>query len=144
MHEKYLNKSIYAIELVVAVILVLLTVLAVVALVFEVWGVITTTFALTPGQFTGVISLVLEVFILIELFRIALAYMAHRNVIPTVLEAALVAIARKFVVFEPGGDYLAYAAGHAALLLAVAVSWWLLSRARACEMVAEIECKNTH
>jgi uncharacterized membrane protein (DUF373 family) len=145
VNEKHLNRGIYYIELVVAVILVLLTVLAVVALVFEVWGVITTTFALTPAQFTGVISLVLEVFILIELFRIALAYMAHRNVIPTVLEAALVAIARKFVVFEPGADFLAYATGHAVLLLAVAVSWWLLHRSRAHQTVEEMEkAPSTH
>lgn len=142
--EKYLNRAIYYIEVFVAVILVILTVLAVFALMFEVWDVATTTFALTPGQFTGVITLVLEVFILIELFRIALAYMAHRNVIPTVLEAALVAIARKFVVFEPGPDYLAYALGHAALLIAVAVSWWLLHRSSAHETVEEIEQNLQH
>ncbi len=60
---------------------------------------------LTTVQFNKLIGLVLEVFILVELFRIAVAYMKHENVIPTVLEAALVAVARKFVVFE-GADEL--------------------------------------
>lgn len=76
---------------------------------------------------------ILEIFILIELFRIAVAYMQHKNVIPTVLEAALVAVARKFVAFEPHGNPLYYAGALAVLLLAVAVSWFLLSRSNACE-----------
>jgi len=79
-------------------------------------------------EFTAVVSTALEVFIVIELFRIALAYMNHRNVIPTVLEAALVAVARKFVVFEPKEGYLETALGLAALLLAIAISWWLLRK----------------
>lgn len=79
------------------------------------------------------IKTVLEIFILIELFRIAIAYMQHKNVIPTVLEAALVAVARKFVAFEPKGDILESALALTALLLAVALSWFLLSRSNACE-----------
>ena len=76
----------------------------------------------------------LQVFILVELFRIAIAYMKHENVIPTVLEAALVAVARKFVVFEgtSGLEYVLAAVGLSALLLAVAISWWLLTKSRAC------------
>ncbi len=82
-------------------------------------------------EFTRVISTALERFIVIELFRIALAYMNHSNVIPAVLEAALVAVARKFVVFEPKEDYLATALGLAALLLAICISWWLLKKSEA-------------
>lgn len=134
MVDRYLNKAVYVIEVVVAAVLVLLTVLALVGLGIAVYTVVTESFALMPSQFTEVISLVLEVFILIELFRIALAYMLHRNVIPTVLEAALVAVARKFVVFEPHGDFLLYAAGHALLLISVALAWWLLTRAQACTL----------
>jgi uncharacterized membrane protein (DUF373 family) len=133
--EKNLNRAVYWIEALVAVILVLLTLLALIGLSVAVWQVAANGLALPPAQFTRVVSLVLEVFILIELFRIAIAYMTHRNVIPTVLEAALVAVARKFVIFEPGANFIAYAGGHAALLLAVAISWWLLSRAQACAIV---------
>ena len=45
------------------------------------------------------------------------------------------AVARKFVVFEGGDDYLSNALGLSALLLAVAVSWWLLAPGR-CESTA--------
>ena len=134
MSEKLMNRAVYLIELIVAGALVLLSVMALVGLGLAVWQVITDSIALTPAHFTEVISLVLEVFILIELFRIALAYMSHRNVIPTVLEAALVAVARKFVVFEGKENFLEYAAGHALLLVGVAISWWLLQRANACEL----------
>jgi uncharacterized membrane protein (DUF373 family) len=89
---------------------------------------------ITTETFNRLIGVILEVFILVELFRIAIAYMKHENVIPTVLEAALVAVARKFVVFEGGENYLFTALGLSALLLAVAVSWWLLARCNACEL----------
>lgn len=81
-------------------------------------------------EFNTLIDHVLEVFIVIELFRITIAYMTHVNVVPTVLEAALVAIARKFVVVEPSRDFFLTALGLSALLLSVALTWWLLNRAR--------------
>lgn len=137
MMERYLEKAVLWIEAVVAGILVLLTVLSLVGLFGALYRVATRSLALTPAEFGSVMSVVLEVFILIELFRIALAYMTHKNVIPTVLEAALVAVARKFVVFEPKGDFLQYAAGHAVLIVAIAVSWWFLSRAQACSLPEE-------
>ncbi len=93
--------------------------------------VVTTGAALFQADFARLITVILEIFILIELFRIALAYMTHRNVLPTVFEAALVAVARKFVIFETSSNTLQNAAGLALLLLAVAVSWWLLARINA-------------
>ena len=87
-----------------------------------------------PGEFNVLIGTVLEIFIVVELFRIAVAYMRHENVVPTVLEAAFVAVARKFVVFEGGDDYLFKSLGLAALIVSVAVSWWLLQRSNACEL----------
>ncbi len=84
--------------------------------------------AVDAVEFNKIIGMILEIFILVELFRIAVAYMRHIRVVPTVLEAALVAVARKFVVFEGGTNYLSKALGLSALLLAVAISWWLLAR----------------
>ena len=66
-------------------------------------------------EFNKIIGMILEIFILVELFRIAVAYMRHIRVVPTVLEAALVAVARKFVVFEGGNNYLSNALGLSAL-----------------------------
>ena len=122
------------IEVAVAVGLVVLAALVIITFGLELADAVTQDIRLEPGEFNALISTVLEVFILVELFRIAVAYMKHQNVIPTVLEAALVAVARKFVVFEGSSNYLEYALGMSALLIAVAVSWWLLQRSNACEL----------
>lgn len=131
--EARLLTVVHWIEFVVAVALVLLTALAVIALFGAMWDVVDNGIGLEPLDFQIVILNILEIFILIELFKIALAYMQSRNVVPTVLEAALVAIARKFVVFEKGEDVLATSVGLAALLIAVAIAWWLLARSSACD-----------
>lgn len=131
---KWLNRAIIWIEMAVAVALVFLALGALIALGIEMYEVAMGGLALDRTQFNLIIGTVLEIFILVELFRIAIAYMRHENVIPTVLEAALVAIARKFVVFEGKEDFLPVAAGMSALLLAVAVSWWMLARSNACEL----------
>ncbi len=130
----WLNYAILGIEVVVAIALVAVAVGALIALGAEMYQLAVSGYTLTRTQFNAIIGTILEIFILVELFRIAIAYMNHENVIPTVLEAALVAIARKFVVFEGKEDYLQTALGMSALLLAVAVSWWLLARSNACEL----------
>jgi uncharacterized membrane protein (DUF373 family) len=132
---KGMHNATLVIEVLVSLVLVLIAGAVLVSLAAEVWNVVLDGVILTSAQFNMLIGLILEVFILIELFWIAVAYMKHENVIPTVLEAALVAVARKFVVFEGSDDYLVHAGGLAALLLAVAISWWLLARSNACELV---------
>ena len=129
-----LHWAILAIEVLVAVALTALAAGALVSLGVEMWTAATTGHTLTRLEFTDVMAAVLQVFILVELFRIAIAYMKHENVIPTVLEAGLVAVARKFVVFEGGvgTDSLFMALGLASLLLAVAISWWLLAKSNVC------------
>ena len=131
MIERYLNRFVLALEIAVTVALVVIAAFLVVTLAVQLLGLAADGFVMERDEFTRVISTALEVFIVIELFRIALAYMNHTSVIPTVLEAALVAVARKFVVFEPKEDYLATALGLAALLLAICISWWLLKRSEA-------------
>jgi uncharacterized membrane protein (DUF373 family) len=134
-----LHGAVLVIEVLVAVALTGLAAGALISLGWDMWMMAATRVPLTHNEFTTVMGGVLQVFILVELFRIAIAYMKHDNVIPTVLEAALVAVARKFVVFEgaSGGDYLTSALGLSALLLAVAIAWWLLTKSRACDMVVE-------
>jgi uncharacterized membrane protein (DUF373 family) len=133
-----LHWAVIVIEMLVAVALTALAAGALLSLGIEMWGVAMSHAALPRAQFSNVMGEVLQVFILVELFRIAIAYMRHENVVPTVLEAALVAVARNFVVFEsPDSQYLVKAIGLSALLLAVAVSWWLLSKSNACDMDIE-------
>ena len=129
-----LHWAILAIEVLVAVALTALAAGGLISLGVEMWLAATSGRTLTGSEFTSVMAAVLQVFILVELFRIAIAYMKHENVIPTVLEAALVAIARQFVVFEGGTNYLLKALGLSALLLSVAIAWWMLARANVCTM----------
>ena len=134
---KAMHNATLVIEVIVSAALVVIAVGVLVSLCVEIWVVAGGALTLTTPQFNKLIGLILEVFILIELFRIAVAYMKHENVIPTVLEAALVAVARKFVVYEGAENYFLHAAGLATLLLAVAISWWLLARSNACELTPE-------
>jgi uncharacterized membrane protein (DUF373 family) len=129
-----LGWGVVVVEILVAICLVAMAFGAVWELALELFHVGANGMALPIQDFNRIIGTVLEVFIVVELFRIAVAYMRHQNVLPTVLEAALVAVARKFVVFEGAQSYLQYAVGLAALLLAVAVSWYLLDRSGACEL----------
>jgi uncharacterized membrane protein (DUF373 family) len=69
---------------------------------------------------------VLVVFIVIELFKIAVAYMNHEAVIGTVLEAALIAVVRQFVIFEQGE--LERALALSILAVSVGIVWYLLQR----------------
>lgn len=117
-----------AIEWVVAATLVVLAALAT-------WGIVHELLAL-PTQsmsgFTAVLDGTMLVFLIAELFKIALAYIQHERVIPTVMEAALVAVARKVVVLDAhaaASDVVLRAASLGGLLLAIALSWYLLSRA---------------
>jgi uncharacterized membrane protein (DUF373 family) len=130
---RVLHWATIVIEVLVALALVALAGMALAALFTDMAAIARTGITLTPAEFNAVISTILEIFIMIELFRIAVAYMRHDHVVPTVLEAALVAVARKFVVFEGGENYLQMALGLSCLLLAVAVSWWLLTRANTLE-----------
>jgi len=129
-----LDHGVVAIEVLVAVGLVIMALGAAYELAIQLFHMVAGGVALPPAMFNRLIGSVLEVFIIVELFRIAVAYTKHQNVIPTVLEAALVAVARKFVVFEGAPNYLQYTLGLAALLLAVAVAWYLLERSNACEL----------
>src|SRR5574340_142445 len=87
---------------------------------------------MSPEGITATIDTVLVVFVLIELIRIALAYMNHQNVVGTVLEAGLVAVVRKLVIFETGDKMLERAAALAVLILAVGITWYLLRKAGLC------------
>lgn len=129
MIEKQLERFVLGLELVVSVALIIVAIMLVIALGYDLFSEMTDGLAFGRDSFTWLISRVLEVFIVIELFRVALAYITHRNVIPIVFEAALVALARKLIVFEPAGDVLASSLGLAVLLLALGVSWWLVGNA---------------
>ena len=128
-----LNRVVLYIEGAVTVLLVVLAALGVVDIVLKMLEVTRADGFMTPEGITRTIDTVLVVFIVIELIRIAVSYMRHENVIGTVLEAGLVAVVRKLVIFESGEGMLEKAIALAILILAVGVTWYLLQRGRVSE-----------
>jgi len=128
---EYLEAAVIALEGLVAVALVLLTAWGVIGL----GGLLIDTVSLGPSlevsRFLRVLDATLIIFIIIELYRIADAYMRREDILPTVMEAALVAVARKLVTFDMHADAtvtLFRAVALALLFIAVGVVWYLLRR----------------
>ncbi len=128
---KMIDRIVVYIEAAVTVLLVILAALGVVDVVIKMLAVTRADGFMTPDGITRTIDTVLVVFVVIELIRIAMAYMQHRNVIDTVLEAGLVAVVRKLVVFESSGQMLENAVALAVLILAVGITWFLLHQRQA-------------
>ena len=128
-----LNRTVVYIEAAVTVLLVILAGLGVVDVVLKMLEVTRADGFMTPEGITRTIDTVLVVFIVIELIRIAVSYMQHKNVIGTVLEAGLVAVVRKLVIFESTEGMLEKAIALGVLILAVGVTWYLLQRSTICE-----------
>ncbi|GAB4285388.1 MAG: hypothetical protein Kow0067_08140 [Coriobacteriia bacterium] len=126
--SQLLDRATLYIEGVVAGLLVILAALGVVDIVIKMYEVTLAEGFMTPEGITRTIDTVLVVFIVIELIRIAVAYMQHKNVVGTVLEAGLVAVVRKLVIFESGEQVLEKAGALAMLILAVGITWYLLRR----------------
>jgi uncharacterized membrane protein (DUF373 family) len=128
-----LNRGVVIIEGAVAALLLVLAILGVIDILITMFEVASADGFITPEGITRTIDTVLVVFIVIELIRIAVAYMQHKNVIGTVLEAGLVAVVRKIVIFEGGSNALSDALALSALILAVGIAWYLLRRVGICD-----------
>lgn len=76
---------------------------------------------LNANQIYHLLDIVLVLFIVIELFRIAIAYVVGSGVMYAVVEAAFVAVGRKIVLFEYG-KYGIYGALSLAILILVLVT----------------------
>ena len=127
-YSALLDRVTWYIEAILAGLLVVLGMLGVIDVVISLVEVARDPGFVTPEGIVQVIDTVLIVFIVIELIRIAVAYMNHQNVVGTVLEAGLVAVVRKLVVFELGAEALEKAAAIAILVLALGITWYLLRR----------------
>ncbi len=119
-------------EGIVAALLIVLTGIGIVGLVRAIRAVVVAPdIALSGGLYYQVIDATLTIFVVIELFKIAVAYMRHEDVVPTVMEAALVAVARKLVVFDthiPATEMLLRASALTLLLVGVAGAWFVIAR----------------
>lgn len=129
--DAVVQRAMTLIEWVVAATLIVLAVVATLRLVLEFWS-IGPLVGSGVNAFTTILDATLLVFVIAELFKIALAYIRHEDVIPTVMEAALVAVARKVVVLdvhEAPLSVLMRSGALGLLLLTLGTAWYLLSRA---------------
>lgn len=129
-----LEKVIDWVEVTVAVILAAVIVMAVAYVAVATLKLFTVVPTAASGndELLKVIKYVLDTFLVIELFRITVAYVRHHEIIPTVLETALVVAAREIVVIEAGAKNPLAAAAVGGTLVAVGITWFLLRRAGAC------------
>jgi len=126
-----MHRVVQLLERVVIVLLLLMAALAIVEVGLELYAAATGPGFLPPDAVLSVLDAVLVVFIIIELVNTAFAYIERRNVIGTVLEAGLVAVVRKIIVFDTDATasyVLMKGAGLAVLILAIGVTWYLLRR----------------
>lgn len=132
---RLLDSAVHWLEYVVAGLLVVIAALGAVDLIVELVAAVSTKGYLTPDTILRVLDSVLVVFVVIELFSIALAYLQKRNIIATVMEAGLVAVVRKLVVFETGSDatyVLLKSLSLGVLILAIGATWYMLRRSGVC------------
>lgn len=131
MFTERMHRVVQLLERVLIVLLLLMAALAIVEVGFELYAAATGPGFLPPDAVLNVLDAVLVVFIIIELVNTAFAYIERKNVVGTVLEAGLVAVVRKLIIFdtEATASYvLMKGAGLAVLILAIGVTWYLLRR----------------
>jgi uncharacterized membrane protein (DUF373 family) len=128
----FLGSLMKLLEWAVAALLVVMTLWGVVGLAalvaISIWNHAMRT---NPAIYVEIIDATLLIFIVVELFRIAVSYVQHRDVVPTVMEAALVAVARKVLVIDPGigaQDLMWKGIGLGILIITIGATWYLLRR----------------
>ncbi len=120
------NISLYA-EVIIASLLVLMILSSIGYLVWRLFIAFTTApYVLGPETIRHELDIVLVIFIIIELFRIATAYYQKKHVLSTVMEAAFIAIAREFVLYDYAQQGLQGAISLSMLLIAVAIAYFFI------------------
>jgi uncharacterized membrane protein (DUF373 family) len=126
-----MHRVVQVLERVLIVLLLVMAALAIVEVGFELYAAATGPGFLPPDAVLSVLDAVLVVFIIIELVNTAFAYIERKNIVGTVLEAGLVAVVRKLIVFDTDATasyVIMKGAGLAVLILAIGVTWYLLRR----------------
>lgn len=116
-------RVVLAVELVIAFAILTALILGVGYLVASLARSVASSVVLGPEQVSTFLDVSLTLFVAIELFRIAVAYLSDEDVLHLVLEAAFIAIVRKIVLFDFAKSGLAGAAAYGLLLLVVAAAY---------------------
>lgn len=121
--------SLVVLEVVIATILAALVGLSIAGLGMDLPGFFHPPF-LDADRLGVVLDHVLELFVMLELFATAVAYVRGRDVLRHIFEAALVAVLRKLITIDFSSAPLEKSLALSVLLAAIAASWWLLGRAQ--------------
>jgi len=122
------HRSLQIMEVLTVSILTALTVLGLAGLAMEIPGIARPPF-LDAAALSRILDHLLGVFVLIELMVVAVAYLRGTEIVRRIFETVFVALARKLI----SADAVTFTkAGSLALLLvAVGVTWFLISKGEA-------------
>lgn len=124
-----LNLCMEVAEILVAVLMVVIIFLGIGFLAERVFEGFQTHLFLGPVEIHHFLDIALVVFIVVEMFRITIAYLTGKRTWDAVLEAAFVAIGRKIVLYEYGEYGIYGALALVALTLAVVLAYYLTRKA---------------
>jgi uncharacterized membrane protein (DUF373 family) len=122
---RFIEDAVVVAEVIIAGIMVILVFLGVGYLLISLFNSFSSGFVFDHNALIKLLDIALIVFIIIELFRITLAYITGQHVMPTVIEAAFVAVGRKIVLYEYKVDGLNGALALAALLAVIAAAHYI-------------------
>jgi uncharacterized membrane protein (DUF373 family) len=126
-------------EFAAAALLILLGVLAILGLLMEVPNFLRPPF-LGGEKLWRVLDKVLAVFILIELTATAVSYVRGHDVLHRILEASIVAVARKLILLDLSTTPLSKAGAVSLLLVAITIAWGILVRTDAMRSREDEDC----
>lgn len=117
--------ALYA-EVLIAALLVVIILLGIGYFITRIVTSVAANYVLSPELIRNELDIVLVIFIVIELFRIAISYYKKEHVLTTVIEAAFVAVARKLVLFDFAKEGLNGAIALSLLLAGVGIAYFLI------------------
>jgi uncharacterized membrane protein (DUF373 family) len=134
---EWLERSVTALQTVIALFLVVVLVVGVINLVATFVQAALAVQLLGYKNATGLIAtaidIVLYLFIVIELYRTIIAYVAAESVVKAVIHAGIIAVVRQIIIFKPGEiarprDALLTAGIYVLLLVGLFVGFFLVHR----------------
>ena len=123
--------SIHFAEFLIIVFLVILTFIGIAYLFSQLYIGLTQHGLLDEKAIYHFINIVLVIFIIVEIFRIAVAYLVEEGVFYAVVEAALVAVGRQIVIYKYSSSGIYGAIALSILMLVLVGATYVFHRSRA-------------
>lgn len=125
----WMSQTITAAEILIAVVMLVIIFLGLGYLLVDLFKASSTGILLDQHEILALLDITLVLFIVVELFRITMAYLRGERVLATVMEAAFVAVGRKVILYDFKAQGI-YGAIALTVLLAVLIAAHYLFRDR--------------